>query len=102
MTTEDQARTPREREHWTIDKKVPLAFIFALVVQLLGFLWWASGASTRLTAAESTLVELKSQKLDARVTSLEDQFRAVGLQLNRIEGKIDRVIEREGGRTTHD
>lgn len=101
MTQTDHAAA-REREHWTIDKKVPLAFIFALLVQFVAFVWWASAAASRLSAAEDNIVEIKSQKLDSRVTSLEDQFRAVGLQLNRIEGKIDRVIEREGGRTTHD
>jgi len=95
MTTEEQARPPREREHWALDKRVPLAVIVTIFLQTMGAIWWSSAIDTRMSGVETMLIELRSQKLDSRVTSLEDQFKALGVQMTRIEAKLDRLVERD-------
>lgn len=101
MTQTDHAAA-REREHWALDKKVPLAVIVTIIIQTVAAIWWVATMDSRMAGVEARLIEIQSQRLDVRVTSMEDQNRALHVQLNRIELKLDRVIEREGGRTTHD
>lgn len=79
----DTPMPPRDRDadHWTLDKKVPIAIIFAMLAQFAGAIWMAS----RLN---SDVVEL--QKADARleVTLKENRERVERVDIARTAGEM--------------
>lgn len=42
------------KQHWSVDRKVPLALIFAIFMQTAGAFWWAGKVDSRLTYLEAT------------------------------------------------
>jgi hypothetical protein len=60
---------------WHLDKRVPLALIFAIAVQTGTAIWWAATTTGRISNVEAMV----QGGLTAR--------------LNRIEDKLDRLIE---------
>jgi hypothetical protein len=61
--------------NWHLDKRVPIALIFALAVQSGTAIWWAATTTGRISSVESLV--------QSSVTN----------RLNRIEDKLDRLIE---------
>lgn len=65
----------QEKEHWSVDKRIPLALIFVLTFQTAAGIWFAS-------------------KLDSRVSSLEEARMITapqGDRLTRVEVKLENV-----------
>lgn len=77
--------------HWTVDKRIPLALIFALGTQTAAAIWWAAGMASRVEQAENRVTVLEAQKAGERLAVLESRIGDVKVQLNRIEEKIDRL-----------
>jgi Tfp pilus assembly protein PilO len=90
-----------ERGDWHLDKRVPVALIFGLLIQMIGFGWWASQLESRLTTTERDIGRLERQ---AEAAAIAVQQQAV--QLGRIEESVSgmradiqrlvRVLERSG------
>lgn len=87
---------------WHLDKRVPLAFILALLIQTGGFVWYASKLDSRVAEQEHALADVRSRISDVdhirdgtrdRVTKLETQGEAVRDNLARLERKIDFLID---------
>ncbi len=79
-----------ERTHaFRIDRRVPLAFLGALLLQTCAALVWAGGAAERIQGLESQFIRM--QTLSERTARLEEQARAMQASLDRIEAKLDRV-----------
>lgn len=51
------------QQHWTVDRRIPVAFLLALLAQTVGGVWWAA------TITES--VRSMSMEHDKRLTRLE-------------------------------
>lgn len=81
--------------HWQLDKRVPVAFISALILQSCAALVWAGGASERLVHMEREINRL--QGLSERTARLEEQVHAMRISLERIESKLDRLADGVGG-----
>lgn len=47
--------------YWTIDRRVPLALVAALLVQFDGFAWWESSVESRLNAKEQRLARVEAK-----------------------------------------
>jgi hypothetical protein len=62
-------------DHWTVDRRIPLALILAIVVQTGGIVWWAASASERLNNLEKK-VELAGPHAD-RLTRVEVKLETV-------------------------
>jgi hypothetical protein len=77
--------------HWSLDKRVPLALILALVTQTGGAVWWASAQSSRLDSAETRISAIEAVKVDTRLVRLEEAMANLKPQLDRIETKLDRL-----------
>ena len=75
-------------EHWTLDKRIPLAFIIALLAQLVGFAWYASKLDSRIEA-----VEHKQSEAKTRLDSYDRDARNVGERLVRLEEKQSATLE---------
>lgn len=64
-----------DKENWHLDKRVPVAIVFTLVVQLVGFAFMYG-------------------RLESRVAHIEDQQRVVTLvpeRLARLEALLERI-----------
>lgn len=61
---------PRDN-HWSLDKKVPLALIVAMVVQTLAAVWWAGSAAERLAALERRVEA--TAPMSERLAKLEER-----------------------------
>jgi hypothetical protein len=96
---------PRE-EHWTIDKKIPIAFLVGLFVQGAGIVWYFAKLDARQTSLEERidvtdadqdrLANVLTAVID-RTTRLEVDYLSsktdVSRRLENIEGKLDRMLE---------
>lgn len=82
---------PASPETWVLDKRIPIALVVALFVQSLGAVWWAATMSARMTAFETTVLAMSDQA--SRIVKLEAQGEATGKTLERVETKVDKILE---------
>lgn len=66
-----------DSRHWHLDKRVPVALIFAMCVQTAGIVWWGATTSERLSNLERR-VEATSPQAD---------------RLTRVEVKLDNIAD---------
>lgn len=66
-----------DSRHWHLDKRVPVAPIFAMCVQTAGIVWWGATTSERLSNLERR-VEATSPQAD---------------RLTRVEVKLDNIAD---------
>ena len=71
---------------WHLDKRVPLALIFALLVQTSGAFWWASNIDSRVAELEKDYSE--SIVLSERVVRLEEQMKITNTLLQEIRDTL--------------
>ena len=93
------------KQHWTVDKKIPLAFLAAIIVQTSGIAYWAATTDGRLRSLEENdkrieiaaggRVKLEDDRYDFlnkerdRVLRIESQMMFVVDTLKRIEQKLE-------------
>lgn len=80
----------RPQDAWHLDKRVPIAFIAAILLQTFGALVWAGQAAGRMAHIEAEAMRV--QDLAERAARLEVQMASVQAALGRIETKLDRWI----------
>lgn len=82
---------------WHLDKKVPISLIVALLTQGGTTLWFIAKLDARIASLEAmSIVQVASQRdrdlnQDKNVT---DAIQLVRSQLERMDDKLDRIIER--------
>lgn len=74
----------REQDHWTVDKRIPLALLIALLINIGSWVWWASDLSSRMNNVERQAetqenlkerviaLEIVLSRLDTTVTKLDE------------------------------
>lgn len=75
---------PGDREPWHLDKRVPVALIFAILLQTGTAFWWAASIQERVGNAEQDIV-----RIDARTDAIRDIAQDQAVQLGRIEEQIN-------------
>jgi hypothetical protein len=81
------------RDKWHLDKRVPIGIIFAMLGQMAGALWFASKLDSRILALEAaTLAQHDRDERQDRTNS--EGMSMVHRQLERIDEKLDRLIEK--------
>ena len=91
MTSKDDTK-----EHWHLDKKVPITLLMVLIAQFGGMAMYVGGLKSQSddnTRRIATL-EVQIQKIPERLASLEAQMTGTRSTLDRIELKLDRINER--------
>ncbi len=87
------------RNSFRLDRRIPVALVFAFVLQTGGALFWAGSAAQRIGEVERQ-VQVNSSAVE-RVVRLEEQVSAMHEQLARIELKIDQLSEPDRRRGSH-
>lgn len=77
-TTEDNS--------WHLDKKVPISLIFAISVQLLAWVWVASGMNTRIEHLEER--DAENREVNKIVYGLQADIQNIKDSLTRIERAV--------------
>ena len=78
-----------EEEPWHLDKRVPVALIFTLLVQTAGIVWWASSITERVVRLEHESV--RSLTDDGRQFRLETQMSNVADALLEAKATLRRI-----------
>lgn len=92
--TEDMAEQDDNR--WKLDKHIPVAVIFTIVVQGAAGVWWVSGLDHSVQDHERRLVIQEAAKISERMAVVEVQMREGREQQNEISHKLDRLLESKG------
>lgn len=95
------------REHWTLDKKVPLAIIIAMLAQFAGAIWMASRLNSEVVELQKADARLETvlkenrdrvERVDAarnqgemRLVRVEEQIRQIYETVKRIDDKLERA-----------
>jgi glutathione S-transferase len=105
METEDQGEKPAPAaEAWHLDKKVPIGLLIGLLIQVLWFSWWASSLNSSLQAVieksqyhdvQISALNTGREQNSSRITALETRGQTTDAKLDRIEDKLDRLIEKQ-------
>jgi hypothetical protein len=102
MSKIDETSGAGQKEHWTVDKKIPAALLLAIAFQTGTAIWWASGASSRLSAVEERNLRLEmevgklrdsSGDIRERFAKAETTMQAFVETTRRIESKLDRLLD---------
>ena len=85
----------QEKPHWTVDRRIPLAFVIAIVLQSIAFIYvgsaWKADTENRLANLEKFEAAISSTRpinLN-RLTILEQKFDFIQQTLSRIERKLE-------------
>ena len=91
----------RENQHWSIDKRIPLLLIAILLTQSATAIWWGASFSSKTEQRLEYLENMYAVAAtsEGRIIRLEQIVITQSQTLDRIESKIDRVVERERSRT---
>lgn len=99
MKIEDEEK--QKTHQWRVGKEIPIAVVGAIVLQTIGVVWGAATLSARVDYIEKT--EHATQAVQATVDRRQDEEARrsedrVIVQLDKINVKLDRVIESKIGR----
>jgi Tfp pilus assembly protein PilO len=84
--------TPNETG-WHLDRKVPIGIIAAMFVQCAGALWFVSKLDARILALEGAQ-STQRERDERQDRSNSDALTQLHRQLERIDEKLDRLIEK--------
>lgn len=81
------------KESWHLDKKVPLSLIFALLIQAAMVIWAVADIKKDVEILKSR-VATQQDRDDRQDKTLGEVVSRLQTQLERMDGKLDRLIEK--------
>ena len=87
-------RQTMQEEHWHLDRRVPIALIFAMIVQFIGLVsggvWFAGKLDSKIDAVDArvTVVDRDMARLTRQLEAMADASQVQAIQLGRIEEQI--------------
>lgn len=85
--SDQDVRAGRDYEaQWHLDKKVPIAIIVTMAVQVMFFAWWGGGFSNRVDQLERQVMTLAPQT--ERIIRLETKVDAITGSLTEIKAMV--------------
>lgn len=80
-------------QQWHLDKRVPVAIIFAILMQSLGGVWWASSLNERTAQIERRLDGFadRSQSSDRDISSLQQSVAVLSTQIDNTLRSVSRL-----------
>lgn len=92
---------PPQVDHWTLDRKVPVAIIIALFAQIVGFAWYAAKLDSKVeeqglrlarTEAQILIIDKDARDFGTRIVRIEEKSSAMLTLLQTIEQRLERVL----------
>lgn len=85
------------RSSWHLDKRVPVAFILAILGQTGAFLWWAASINERVASLEkaNSAAVISAPVQADRLTRVESKMESVQRDLTEIKADVKSLIRRE-------
>ncbi|PCI53888.1 MAG: hypothetical protein COB36_11660 [Alphaproteobacteria bacterium] len=85
---------------WHINKNVPVGIIITFLFQFGGFIWLFSGLSSDVVELqksdiENAAVNKSFYALEATMYSMKDGQVRIETQLTRMDGRINRILEKD-------
>lgn len=93
--------------HWTLDKRIPLGLVGAILFQTLALGMWIQKQDSRIENAENRLAQIEAAEKDQavsrrvnidRLSRLEVDYSTtkneINRRLDRMEQKVDQILER--------
>lgn len=91
-----------EREHWSVDRRIPLVVLIGFVLQFGGAVWWVAEFRAEVRAdraarerLEQRVSQIEQQRVGERLVALELQLVDAKEVLRRIDDRTQRLIERK-------
>ncbi len=89
--------------HWHLDKRVPVALIITILLQTVAAVWWAASLSARVDVLERdwarfATVAARLRVQEDRQTRADVRLQSLTARLERIERKLDVLLERRAER----
>lgn len=78
---------PSPNDHWSLDRKVPVAIVITLVLQIVGFAWYAAKLDARVEEQAQRLA-----KTEAQILVIDRDARDFGVRMARIEEKTGAML----------
>jgi len=78
----------RRKEHWHLDKRVPVALIGVMLSWIITTVWWASALNERVEHLEK--MSLKNQGVESRLVRIEESQSWMKDMIQRIDKKLDK------------
>jgi hypothetical protein len=88
-----QERRANALDGWHLDKKVPISLIFAILVQAAMVIWSIADIKKDVELLKQDVTTLHTRDTAIEVQTRE-YIRTLTDQIARIDGKLDRLIER--------
>ncbi len=85
--------TTPTKESWHLDKKVPLSLIFAMLIQAAMVIWAVADIKKDVEILKSR-VATQQDRDDRQDKTLGEVVSRLQTQLERMDGKLDRLIEK--------
>lgn len=85
--------TAPTKESWHLDKKVPLSLIFAMLIQAAMVIWAVADIKKDVEILKSR-VATQQDRDDRQDKTLGEVVSRLQTQLERMDGKLDRFIEK--------
>ena len=87
-------RAEPEPNGWHLDKKVPLTLIFAMLVQAGMVIWAVADIKKDVELLKADVANIHKTD-DRQSEDLRQALRTIQDQFSRVDGKLDRLIERK-------
>lgn len=89
-----------EKQHWTVDKRIPLALVITIVLQTGGLVWWAATISSRVAVLEQFKLEQVPASLgrEGRIIRLETLAQSVASSIDEVKrslSDLNRKMDRQ-------
>ena len=93
-----------EKDHWSIDKRLPIATLVVLMLQSLAVVWWAASLDNRVATLTIEMDDIKLHgspplrerlaAIEADRTSYKNDVGRIELRLKYLDEKMDLIIQR--------
>jgi Tfp pilus assembly protein PilO len=84
--------TRQESNHWKVDKRIPIALIITLGMQMIGAVIWATELDARVGVIERQRYD--GAQLKEQFARLDERLDSVRQELDRMNHRLDKITER--------
>ena len=75
--------TRKTNDAWHLGKEIPIALIFAILIQSIGGIWWAATLTTKLDNLTIQVLEFKTTRYTADDAKRDFALQKLGYEENR-------------------